>query len=84
MNKKSSGMAGLYNKYLVLKNSGEPIDSDAEYFVLRIDTDAAARRAVLHYALMIEPHAPEFASELRAWIAQHDPELPGEPQYVSA
>ena len=32
-------MKGLYNKYTITKTDGTPIDSNADYFVLRLDTD---------------------------------------------
>jgi hypothetical protein len=40
---------GLYQKYNVTKTDGSPVDPNARYFVLRLDTDAAARQAVLMY-----------------------------------
>lgn len=40
---------GIYNKYEIRKRNGEPIDEDAVYFVLRLDTDPAARYAMWKY-----------------------------------
>lgn len=57
----------LHNKYTVTKNEGDT-DPDAQYFVLRVDTDRCAQLAVMHYALLIEPAQPEFAEQLRDWV----------------
>ena len=44
----------LYNKYCVTKEDGSPVDPDAQYFVLRLDTDECARQAAAKYALCCE------------------------------
>lgn len=59
----------LYRKYEIRKTNGEPIDPNAQYFTLRIDTDQAARAALLTYAAQIENVSPEFANQLRDWVA---------------
>jgi hypothetical protein len=41
---------GWYGKYIIEKSDGSPIDPDAEYFVIRIDKDPAARIAARAYA----------------------------------
>jgi hypothetical protein len=41
---------GFYLKYHITKADGSPCDSDAVYFVLRIDRDPAARIALRTYA----------------------------------
>jgi hypothetical protein len=43
-------MDGLYNKYVISKSDGSPIDPNAVYFVLRVDKDPAARAAMRIYA----------------------------------
>jgi hypothetical protein len=43
---------GVYGKYLVSKADGSPVDPQACYFVLRLDTDKAARCAMQLYADM--------------------------------
>lgn len=47
------------------------VDKDAEYFVLRLDNGgkdpnhiAACRKAVIAYAVAIEPYIPELAKDL--------------------
>ncbi|KKL93314.1 hypothetical protein LCGC14_1875890, partial [marine sediment metagenome] len=40
-------MKELYSKYKIQKMNGKPIDPNAQYFVLRLDTDPAARAAML-------------------------------------
>lgn len=42
---------GLFKKFRVQKVD-EPMDEDAEYFVLRLDNDDEAVQAVLWWALM--------------------------------
>ena len=44
----------LYNKYCVIKEDGNPVDPNAQYFVLRLDTDECARQAAAKYALCCE------------------------------
>jgi len=64
---------GLFNKYTVTKTDGSPVDPDAQYFVLRIDTDYAARVAVLAYANSIQVDNPQFAEQLRRWVIEYHP-----------
>lgn len=45
---------GLYGKYIINKSDGSPIDKEAKYFVLRLDTDEAARIALQEYARHIK------------------------------
>lgn len=62
---------GLYKRYYISKVSGEPIDEDAEYFILRLDGGgsdpkhiAACRKAVITYADEIKEHLPELSKDL--------------------
>lgn len=64
-------MSNLYNKYIVQKSDGSPVDPNAQYFVLRIDTDPAARHAVLMYAYHIGAEDPQFAEQLRNWVLSY-------------
>ena len=41
---------GFYGKYIIKKADGSPIDAHACYFILRLDTDQAARSAMREYA----------------------------------
>lgn len=41
---------GVYGKYILHKRDGSKCDPEACYFVLRLDTDAAARQAARTYA----------------------------------
>ena len=61
---------GLYRKYKIEKASGEPIDPHADYFVLRIDTDQWARKALEKYADDIEIFNRSLAAQLRARLNQ--------------
>jgi hypothetical protein len=56
---------GLYGKYTIQKTDGTPIDPDADYFILRLDTDKAARLAARRYADVISNINPVLAKELR-------------------
>ena len=55
---------GLYNKYFITKRSGKPVDPEAVYFVLRLDTDPVARKAARTYAKEIRATKPALADEL--------------------
>lgn len=59
----------LYGKYIVTKADGSPTDPSAKYFVLRLDTDHAARVAVLAYAEEIRFQEPGLASDLIMLVA---------------
>lgn len=68
---------GLYNKYFIAKSNGDLVDSDAEYFVLRLDYNGkdkehikACRKAILVYADAISSHLPELAKDLREKYAR--------------
>lgn len=41
---------GVYGKYVLEKADGSPVDPSATYFVLRLDSDPAARKAMRVYA----------------------------------
>lgn len=41
---------GWYIKYHITKADGSPVDPNADYFVLRLDKDPAARKAAITYA----------------------------------
>ena len=62
---------GLHKRYIVAKANGEPVDENAEYFVLRLDKNGddpvhieACRQAVLTYATIIRNHLPELSDDL--------------------
>lgn len=58
-------LRGIYGKYVIAKTDGSSVDSNAHYFVLRLDTDPAARTAALAYADACERSNPELAAGLR-------------------
>lgn len=66
--KPSSDDDGLYNKYIVTKRDGSPVDPDAFYFVLRLDTDMAAREAALCYANARATEMPLLAQDITATV----------------
>ena len=62
---------GLHQRYIVSKVNGEPVDENAEYFVLRLDYGGsdpkhidACRAAISVYAEAIKDHLPELSREL--------------------
>ncbi len=73
---KSENPKGLHQKYFIYK-TGEfgrhiPVDSNAEYFVLRLDNNGkdqkhteACRIAVNAYADAIKDHLPQLAKDLK-------------------
>ncbi len=63
---------GLYGKYIIGKANGEPVDPDADYFVLRLDTDPAARRAALAYSNDIQRENPELAFDLLDRVSRYE------------
>lgn len=68
---KEENPSGLYGKYIISKTNGNPINEDAEYFILRLDEGcrdkkhlAACKKAALAYAESIKSHLPKLASDL--------------------
>jgi len=61
-------MDRLYKKYHITKADGSPCDDEAQYFVLRLDTDSAARAAAVTYANCIVVDKPEFANDIYLWV----------------
>lgn len=62
---------GLHGRYIVEKVNGEPMDEDAEYFILRLDKNgsdskhiAACRKAIMTYAEEIKDHLPKLSKDL--------------------
>jgi hypothetical protein len=63
---------GLLEKYHITKADGSEVNPNAEYFVLRLDTQCpdyehsiASRAAASVYASRIEPSLPKLAKDLR-------------------
>lgn len=61
-------MSSLYQKYIITKTDGSPVDPEAKYFVLRIDTDRVAQEALRTYIACIKENEPEFAEQLLKWL----------------
>jgi hypothetical protein len=60
---------GLYDKYVIQKADGLPVDPRAHYFVLRYDTDPHAKVALRAYADAIRIRNPRLASDIDAALA---------------
>jgi hypothetical protein len=65
-------MTRLFNKYKIEKKDGSPVDHDAQYFVLRLDTDVAARRAMLEYSRWTDT---ELKYDILIWLLSINPEM---------
>ena len=65
---KSGRGRGLYEKYVITRRDGVPLHPEAEYFVLRIDNDSAARVALRVYAKQIKLDNEELAKDLEDWV----------------
>ena len=65
-------MKGLYNKYTITKTDGTPVDPNADYFVLRLDTDKFARSAMRFYAMAIQQDNPTLSKEILEKCNQYD------------
>ena len=59
---------GLYDKYIVTKADGSSVDLEAQYFVLRIDTDPCARLALRTYITQCAYQHPQLALDLKHWL----------------
>ena len=64
---------GLYGKYCISKADGSPVDPNADYFVLRLDTDPVARRAAREYSYMTVDR--KLALELQERITKYNPKM---------
>lgn len=65
-------MANYKNKYTISKTNGKPIDPEADYFVLRLDTDPFARIALIAYANSVRNSDKEFADQLDQKLAEYN------------
>lgn len=71
---------GLYEKYIIQKANGEPVDDNAKYFVLRYDENgsdpvhiAACRKAMATYSIEIKDHLPLLYKDIRREIGNIEP-----------
>lgn len=69
---KTQNPAGLHRRYTLSNLDGTPVDTKADYFVLRLDDAgdpahvAASRAAILTYAANMAAHIPKLAEDIRA------------------
>lgn len=75
LQEKSDNPNGLYRKYSITKANGSPCDSNAKYFVLRLDWNGsdkdhveACRMAARAYIKNAPERLQKVASELAKWI----------------
>jgi len=62
---------GLFQKYKIVRNDGNPVDESAVFFVLRVDTDQHARNALLAYADSIADDNEILASDLLLLVERY-------------
>lgn len=81
--KSRNGMKnGLYHKYFVSKMDGGVPDPKADYFVLRIDKDPAARKALAEYAKNISNK--ELAKDITNKLTEYnDPQTELKNNYLT-
>lgn len=69
---------GLYNKYLVLnRETGK--EAEGDYFILKPETDAAARTALMTYAAFTDN--VQLAVDIRNWVKKLEEEAPKTDRY---
>ena len=61
---------GIYGKYIITRSDGRAIDPEACMFVLRLDTDPAARRAMTQYARSCRKVNEDLANDIEKCIAE--------------
>ncbi len=67
---KENEQKGIYGKYIIARSDGKRIDSEDEYFVLKLKGEGdqkhieACRVAVLAYASEIKNHLPDLSKDL--------------------
>ena len=66
---------GLYNRYVVTKANGNPVDPNAKYFVLRVDKGgkckehvSACREALCTFAHYIRPHNEALCNDILKFL----------------
>jgi len=59
---------GIYGKYIIQKADGSEIEPEATYFVLRLDTDYAARKAMGQYARSVRKENSKLATDIEACL----------------
>jgi len=55
---------GYVKKYIISKTDGTPTDPKADYFVLRLDKDPHAQKAILKYAESVRKDNPQLADDI--------------------
>jgi len=62
---------GIWKKYTVTHSNGQPVENDADYFVLKF-TDQHAREALRRYAESVRRFNPILARELTERCNEYD------------
>lgn len=64
-----AGHIGLSRDYFLGRFDGTPIDLNAVFFVLRVDADPHARKALLAYIESVKTENPTLAGDIDALLA---------------
>ena len=64
---------GLYDKYHVERKDGTPCDPEAQYFVLRVDEDPHALKALKCYAVSVRTDNARLADDIEKWVLDLQP-----------
>lgn len=62
---------GFHQKYIISKTNGNPIDPEAEYFLLRFDKDPHALKALYAYAKSVQSDNPQLYEDLMLRVDRH-------------
>ena len=74
-------MKGLFDKYKISKTDGTPSDSQALYFVLRLDTDPIAREAAWAYINSALLNNDELTADLGDLLLSLANAIPASPTF---
>lgn len=61
---------GVFGKYIIGKADGSDLEPEACYFVLRLDTDPAARRAMGQYARSVRRENETLANDIEKCVSE--------------
>lgn len=62
---------GYHRKYIISKANGNPVDPEAEYFLLRFDKDPHALKALYAYAKSVKEDNKQLHDDLLIKIEEH-------------
>lgn len=66
---------GYERKYIISKTNGNPVDPEADYFVLRLDQDPHALNALVAYAESVAQDNIELSNDLKVKLRGYGIEI---------